>query len=55
MPQVRLTITPDTLTEVPESELPVLRAQGLLLDEPPAAPPPPPPAGGKKDDQKETE
>lgn len=35
MPQVRLTISPDQITEVPEAELAVLRQQGLLLDEQP--------------------
>lgn len=38
--QVRLSIRPDELTEVDEDELPVLRAQGLLLEDgPPSAEP----------------
>lgn len=37
MPQVRVTILPEPI-EVPEDEIPVLRAQGLLVeDDVPAA------------------
>jgi hypothetical protein len=51
MPVVRVSMFPDKPIEVPESEIPVLRAQGILLEELPAAAPPP----GGKTDKKETE
>jgi hypothetical protein len=52
MPQVHLTLFPDPI-EVPDDEVEVLRAQGLIRDEP-AAPAAPPavtkPTPAKKDD-----
>lgn len=39
MPKVRVTLFPDREIEVPEDEIPVLRAQGLLREEPQPEPP----------------
>lgn len=47
MVKVRLTIRPDEDTLVPEDEVPVLRHQGLLIeDAPDGSEPAQPPAGG---------
>ena len=40
MPKVKVTLFSDREIEVPDDEIPVLRAQGLLVDEPAAASPP---------------
>lgn len=32
MAKVRLSIRPDQLTDIPDDEVPVLRAQGLLIE-----------------------
>lgn len=55
MPKVRVTMFPHLETEVPEDEIPVLRAQGLLIEDtaapaqPAAAEPAAKPAPSRKD------
>jgi hypothetical protein len=47
MPLVRVSMFPDKPIEVPESEVAVLRGQGILLEDTPEDPPA---RAGKKDD-----